>query len=193
MRSLSLGESKMEVDISEKEIPLSSHNYNLRPRTKIKTIGGSSLTFSVGVTDNDNEKSARNRFLKEEVLAMSFDKLSLNSMTTNSIDNVKDTSQKKRRRRKSKEKLSEKNPDETGEDGEEGLQLPKHVLYYGYFFSPETSTVINQVVMYYFRLCYTQVPQFERFILTCCKDADIRGTLRIFSIEIIKVWTTGSL
>lgn len=181
-RSLNLGESKVEMDVSEKEKPLSSHNYNLRPKTKIKTKGiSASATVGVGMLDTNNGKLARSQFLKDESLLVAFDKLSLDSTTTNSIDNVKDTSQKKRRRRKSKEKPSDKG--EGTDEEEEGLQLPKHVLYYGYFLSPETSTVINQVVMYYFRLCYTQVPQFERFILTCCKDADIRGTLRITRLK----------
>lgn len=192
-RSLSLGEGKMEVDVSEKEKPLSCHNYDLRLRTKIKTKCDSASS-TLSVLGNNNEKFTRSQFLKDEVLALSFDKLSLDSRTTNSIDDMKETSQKKGRRRKSKEKPSEKDADKGVEEDEEGLQLPKHVLYYGYFFTPETSTVINQVVMYYFRLFYTKVPQFERFILTCCKEADIRGTLRIFIVSIkMKLLRFGQL
>ncbi|ODN04278.1 2',3'-cyclic-nucleotide 3'-phosphodiesterase [Orchesella cincta] len=58
--------------------------------------------------------------------------------------------------------------------------IPKHVLYYGWFFSPETSSIINAVVMHFFLQCFNQVSQFQRFILSCCKDADIRDPFEYY-------------
>ncbi|CAL8088000.1 unnamed protein product [Orchesella dallaii] len=58
--------------------------------------------------------------------------------------------------------------------------IPKNVLYYGWFFTPETSSIINTVVMHFYKVCYNQVSQFQRFILSCCKDADIRDPFEYY-------------
>lgn len=54
-------------------------------------------------------------------------------------------------------------------------ELPKDVVYYGWFFSEEVSSEIKSVVMYLFKECYQQVDQFERFLTTLSKEDDVRG------------------
>lgn len=83
------------------------------------------------------------------------------------------------------EKGDQEHNNSVDEDNREE-ELPQHVLYYGWFFTEEVSTRIHSAVMYYFRLCYDQVPQFQRFMETCCKEADEKS-------KIINAWSSAVL
>lgn len=75
--------------------------------------------------------------------------------------------------------LAETKEIEINGGSEDSLDLPMNVLYYGWFFSVDVSTQIESVVLSLYQLCFAEVSQFQRFILTCCKDADVRGKLKV--------------
>lgn len=55
-------------------------------------------------------------------------------------------------------------------------ELPKHVLYYGWFFSTDVSLIIKDIAESYFREC-RKIPQFERFINDACIASGGKGSV----------------
>jgi len=53
-------------------------------------------------------------------------------------------------------------------------EIPKGVLYYGWFFSEEVNITLKQLSNFYLSECL-KVPSFERFLKTQCNILDERG------------------